>query len=198
VNRYEILIGKEPPPEPPKLPEPRKVRELLIGKRRCGKTTELVNCIRKKIEEGIDPVVCVTHPKSYMEERLGSLKRFVYLISEERFKGEGLHGLSTSNNVKAFYFDGIDLVRFRKEDDFDTPFGLEKYSFDRRFVEIPEIIATCDTAEMHRYCQFAQFDYMPEKLKDLISGMLYNYRDVQMIWFIHLINLIWVNLYEPV
>jgi len=42
MNRYEILLGKTPPPEPPYTPP---IREILIGGRKAGKTTELVHCI---------------------------------------------------------------------------------------------------------------------------------------------------------
>jgi len=58
VNRYEILIGKAPPfepPEPSEPPEPPKVREILVGKRRVGKTSELINCIRKTVDKGREP-----------------------------------------------------------------------------------------------------------------------------------------------
>jgi hypothetical protein len=166
MNRYEILIGKEPPPEPP---EPPKVREILLGKRRSGKTFELIDYIRKTVVKGITPLVCLSHKPDYFLEMLGSLVDHVYLTSAERL-GRDYRGLL--GDIKVFYYDDFDLVRFRKEDFFDCQrrnsrpsSQLEKYSLDRRFVEMDEIVVTCDIAEMRRYCQISYLDYMPSKIK---------------------------------
>lgn len=149
MNRYEILIGKELPPVPPgpDLPE-NSVRKILLGKRRAGKTEELINCIRKTVEKGIIPLVCLSHEPNYFLSRIGALRDHIYLTSQERL-GRECRGLG---NIKAFYYDDFDLVQFRKVN-FDTPFGLESYSLDRRFVEMDEIVVACDMMEMYRYCQ---------------------------------------------
>ncbi len=158
MNRYEILIGKAPPPEPPEPPEPDKVREILLGKRRAGKTYELINCIRKTVKKGITPLVCLSHKPDYFFQMAGALINHIYLTDPHRL-GRDCRGLGD----KVFYYDDFDLVQFRKTD--ERPFGLEKYSLDRRFVEMDEIVVTCDVQEMRRYCQFFQLDSMPSEIK---------------------------------
>lgn len=150
MNRYEILIGKELPPEPPKPPP--KVREILLGKRRSGKTFELLNCIRKTVEKGITPLVCLSHKPDYFLDMAGELREHFFLTDSYRLERD----CRSLGGVKVFYYDDFDLVRFRREEDPSRPFGLEKYSLDRRFVEMDEIVVTCDMQEMHRYCQFSR------------------------------------------
>ena len=163
MNRYEILIGKELLPEPPKLPpKPLKVREILHGKRRSGKTFELINCIRKTVVKGITPLVCLSHKPDYFLEMLGSLVDHVYLISAEGLERDR-RGLG---DIKVFYYDDFDLVRLPSEkSSLRNPFGLEKYSLDRRFVEMDEIVVTCDVQEIWKYRQISYLDYMPEEIR---------------------------------
>ncbi len=158
MNRYEILIGKILPPEPPKPPTP--VREILIGKRRSGKTLELINCIRKTVKKGITPLVCVHHKPDYFLDMAGELRHHFHLITKDGLE-RGCRGLG---GIKVFYYDDFDLVNFYKSVFHDIQFGLEKYSLDRRFVEMDEIIVTCDMQEVHRYCQVTQME-MPAKIK---------------------------------
>jgi len=160
VNRYEILIGKEPPPGPPD-PSEQGIREVLIGKRRAGKTRELIECIRKTVEKGITPLVCLSHKEDYFIQMAGSLISQIYLTSPDRL-GRESRGLG---ELKVFYYDDFDLVPFRRSGFHEGPFGLERYSLDRRFVEMDEIVVTCDLQEMHRYCHCYHLDSVPSSIK---------------------------------
>lgn len=157
MNRYEILIGKKLPPEPPKPPEPPRIREILIGKRRSGETFELVNYIRKAVDKGITPLVCVSHPRDYIIQMLGNYARRVHLIPEEDFRREEYY-----SRTEDIYYDDITLFRYCEK---GNSIEIKDLSFDRRFVEKQEIIVTCDTAEMQKYCQISGIDSMPMRLR---------------------------------
>lgn len=127
MNRYEILIGKEPPPDP----ESTKVREILIGERRAGKTTELVNCIRRSIVKDFSVIVCVFHPNKYIQEMLGPYISRIQLIDKEQFRrGERFFGAE----MDAFYYDDIDLHK-----------DMGEISNARNFFEAKEIAVTVDS-----------------------------------------------------
>jgi len=82
------------------------------------------------------------------------------LITQERLERE-----CPNSNIKALYYDDFDLVRSRKVfRNFGSPFGLEKYSLDRRFVEIDEMRMYCQQLHIddHRIIEDA---LMPQKFK---------------------------------
>ena len=120
MNRYEILIGKEPPPDlEPDPPEPPKqVREILIGKRGVGKTATLIESVYRVVQENcntesqLKPVVCVTHKEEYMHRMLGDLRYYVHLVTSERLRdGCTLRGI----DIKHLYCDDFDLVKLRHD-----------------------------------------------------------------------------------
>ncbi len=157
MNRYEIIIGKTPPPEPP---EPPKVREILVGKRSVGKTAELIHSIRVAVERGSEPIVCVYHKPDYMLQRLGDLRHRVRLITAESLRRECLAGAG----FKEFYYDDFDLINIRKTAH-EGRFGLDKFGLDRRYVELDEMVLTCDTQEMKRFCQETGLGSMPSSIR---------------------------------
>lgn len=129
MNRYEILIGKEPPPEPVK------IREIMFADKRGGKTTELIHCVRNSLIKKRSVIVCVFHPNKYMMEKLGPLLPHVKLIGSSDFRtGRRFFGAK----IDSFYYDDIDLQSH-----------LPELSNSRFFYEAEEIIVSVDTFAPH-------------------------------------------------
>jgi len=128
MSRYEILIGKKPPPLPP--PPPPKVREIVAGERRAGKSRDLVNCIERSLNKGYSVIVCVFHPNKYMVDMLGPFRNHVQLIDSKQYRrGHRFYGAQ----IDAFYYDDIDLHQ-------DMP----EVSNARHFYEAKEIVVSTD------------------------------------------------------
>lgn len=155
MNRYEILIGKPlPPPEPEPPPSP--VREIIIGSRGKGKTFELVNCIRKRVDkENVCPVVGTYHKDVHIRDVLGEYQGRVRLVPGSALDIRHLCG------VREFYFDDIDLVRGYSR--YNTP-NLKELSERCAFDGKEEVIVTCDTIDICRYLEIGK-DRIPYKVQ---------------------------------